>query len=50
VCHEQFRRNPADDLVINHDSGGLFTAAAAHVARYGLVVDVFVCGLSPWLT
>jgi hypothetical protein len=41
---------PADDLVINHGSGALFTTAAAHFARYRLVVDVFVCGLSAGLT
>jgi hypothetical protein len=42
--------NPADDFVINHGSGALFTTAAAHVARYRLVADVFVCGLSAGLT
>jgi hypothetical protein len=42
--------NPADDLVINHGSGALFTTAATHFARYRLVVEVFVCGLSAGLT
>jgi hypothetical protein len=49
-AHEQFLRIPADDLVNNHGSGALFTTAAAHFARYRLVVGVFVCGLSAGLT
>jgi hypothetical protein len=44
----QFRRNPADGLVINHS--GCSRPLRFTLPRYCPVVDVFVCGLSAGLT